>query len=50
MGEAQHKPAIEVGKAQEAAKLCKNHRGWKVANDMDVGRIHMHHMRIHYVF
>jgi hypothetical protein len=46
MGESQHEPEIEIGKAQEALKLNECGWGWPITNDMDLGYIHMHTMVI----
>jgi hypothetical protein len=46
MGESQHEPAIEIGKAQEALKLSECGWGWPVTDDLDLGWIHMHTMLI----
>jgi hypothetical protein len=37
MGETQHKPAVEIGKAQEALKLSECFWGWPVIDDLDIG-------------
>jgi hypothetical protein len=49
MRESQHKPAIEIGEAQEALKSSEHGWGWPVMDDMDLGWIHMHTMIINYV-
>jgi hypothetical protein len=46
MGESQHEPAIEIGKAQEASKLSECGWGWPVMDDLDLGWIHMYTMLI----
>jgi hypothetical protein len=46
MGEFQHKPAVEIGKAQEDLKLNECGWGWPVMNDLDLGWIHMYTMLI----
>jgi hypothetical protein len=46
MGESQHKPTVEIGKAQEAPKLNECGWGWSVMNDLDLGWIHMYAMLI----
>jgi hypothetical protein len=46
MGETQHKPIVEIGKAQEAPKLSECCWGWIVTNDLDLGWIHMYSMLI----
>jgi hypothetical protein len=48
-GESQHKPAIEIGKAQEAPKLSECGWGWLVTDDLHIGWIHMYAMLINYV-
>jgi hypothetical protein len=35
MGETQHEPVIEIGKAQEALKLSEYFWGWPVTDDLD---------------
>jgi hypothetical protein len=50
MEESQHKPAIEIGKAQEAPKLSVFGWGWPVTDDFDIGWIHMYTMFINDVF
>jgi hypothetical protein len=49
MGESQHEPAVEIGKAQEAPKLSECGWGWTVMNDLDLGWIHMYAMFINNV-
>jgi hypothetical protein len=44
MGESQHKPVVEIGKAQEAPKLSECGWGWPVMDDLDLGWIHMYAM------
>jgi hypothetical protein len=46
MGESQHEPTIEIGKAQEASKLSECGWGWQVTNYLDLGWIHMYTMMI----
>ena len=46
MGESQHKPAVEIGKAQEDPKLGECGWGWPVTYDLDLGWIHMYTMLI----
>jgi hypothetical protein len=46
MGESQHKPLVEIGKAQEASKLSECGWGWPIMNDLDIGWIHMYAMLI----
>jgi hypothetical protein len=46
MGESQHEPAVEIGKAQEALKLSECGWGWPVTDDLDLGWIHMYAMLI----
>jgi hypothetical protein len=46
MGESQHKPVVEIGKAQEASKLSECGWGWPITNDLDLGWIHMYAMLI----
>ena len=46
MGESQHEPAVEIGKAQEALELSECGWGWPVTDDLDIGWIHMHTMFI----
>jgi hypothetical protein len=38
----QHKPVIEIGKAQEALKLSECFWGCPVTDDLDLGWIHMY--------
>jgi hypothetical protein len=40
---------VEVGKAQEAVEIGHFIRSWPIADDLDLGWIHIHHMLIHYV-
>ena len=49
MGESQHEPVVEIGKAQEASKLSECGWGWTVIDDLDLGWIHMYAMLINYV-
>jgi hypothetical protein len=42
VGESQHEPRIEIGKAYEAPKLSECGWGWPVMNDLDIGLIDMH--------
>ena len=44
MGESQHEPAVEIGKAQEALKLSECGWGWLII--LDLGWIHMYAMMI----
>jgi hypothetical protein len=46
MGESQHEPVVEIGKAQEALKLSECGWGWPVMDDLDLGWIHMYAMLI----
>jgi hypothetical protein len=46
MGESQHEPAVEIGKAQEALKLSECGWGWTVTDDLYLGWIHMYAMMI----
>jgi hypothetical protein len=46
MGESQHEPAVEIGKAQEAPKLSECCWGWLVTDDLDIVWIHMYAMLI----
>jgi hypothetical protein len=46
MGETQHEPAVEIGKAQEAPNLSECCWGWLVMDDLDLGWIHMYAMLI----
>ena len=46
MGESQHKPVVEIGKAQEALKLSECVWGWPVTDGLDLGWIHMYPMLI----
>ena len=47
MGESQHEPTIEIGKAQEAPNLSECSWGWPIMDELDPGCIHMHTMLIH---
>jgi hypothetical protein len=49
MGESQHEPVIEIGKAQEALKLSECGWGWPVTDYLDLVYIHMYAMMINYV-
>jgi hypothetical protein len=42
MGETQHEPVVEIGKAQEAPNLGECCWGWPVTDDLDLGWIHMY--------
>jgi hypothetical protein len=46
MRESQHRPVVEIGKAQEALKLRDCGWGWPFTNDLDFGWIHMYAMLI----
>jgi hypothetical protein len=46
MGETQHEPAVEIGKAQEALKLSEYCWVCLVMDDSDIGWIHMYTMLI----
>ena len=46
MGETQHEPAVEIGKAQESLKLNECCWGRPVTNDLYLGLIHMYTMFI----
>jgi hypothetical protein len=46
MGESQHEPEVEIGKAQEAPNIDECGWGWLVTDDLDIGRIHMYAMLI----
>jgi hypothetical protein len=46
MGETQHEPTVEIGKAQEALKLSECFWGWPIMDDLDLGSIHMYAMLI----
>jgi hypothetical protein len=46
MGESQHEPAVEIGKAQEALKLSECCWDCIVMDDLDIGWIHMYTMLI----
>jgi hypothetical protein len=37
MGESQHKPAVEISKAQEASKLSECGWGWPITDDLVLG-------------
>jgi hypothetical protein len=37
MGESQHEPTVEIGKAQESSKLNECGWGWLVMDDLDLG-------------
>ena len=37
MGESQHEPAVEIGKAKETLKLSECGWGWLVTDDLDFG-------------
>jgi hypothetical protein len=37
MGESQHEPMVEIGKAQEALKLGEFGLGWPVTDDLYLG-------------
>ena len=37
MGESQHDPTVEIGKAQEDLKLRECGWGWPVTDDLDLG-------------
>jgi hypothetical protein len=47
MREIQYKPTVEVGEAQEAAKIGHCLRGWPIAYDLDLVYIHMHTLVIY---
>jgi hypothetical protein len=47
MREPQHKPTVEVGKAQEVAELGHCLRGRPIVDDLDLGWIHMYTLLIH---
>jgi hypothetical protein len=49
MGESQHEPTVEIGKAQESPKISECGWGYLVMNDLDLGWIHMYTMLINYV-
>jgi hypothetical protein len=49
MGESQHEPAVEIGKAHEASKLSECGWGWPVMDELDFGQIHMYAMPINNV-
>jgi hypothetical protein len=42
MGESQHKPMVEIGKAEESPKLSECGWGWPIMDDLDLGWIHMY--------
>jgi len=46
MGEFQHEPVVEIGKAQEDLNLSECGWGWQVTDDLDIGWIHMYTMLI----
>jgi hypothetical protein len=46
MVESQHKPVVEIGKAQEAPKLSEFVWDWLVTDDLDLGWIHMYSILI----
>jgi hypothetical protein len=46
MGDSQHEPTVEIGKAQEALKLGEFGWGCSVIDDLDIGWIHMYTMLI----
>ena len=46
MGESQHEPAVEIGKAQESLKLSECGGGWTVTDELDLGCLHMYAMLI----
>jgi hypothetical protein len=46
MGESQHEPMVEIGKAEEALKLSECGWGYPVTDDLDIGWIHMYTMLI----
>jgi hypothetical protein len=46
MGESQQKPAVEIGKAQEALKIIECVWGWPIMDELDLGWIHMYAMLI----
>jgi hypothetical protein len=46
MGESQHKPVLEIGKAQEALKLSECGWGWPLVDDLDLSWIHMYDILI----
>jgi hypothetical protein len=49
MGESQHEPVVEFGKAQKYRKVSECGWGWPVTDDLDLGWIHMYTMLINYV-
>jgi hypothetical protein len=46
MGESQHEPVVEIGKAQESPKLSECGWGETVTDHLDLGWIHMYSMLI----
>jgi hypothetical protein len=42
MGESQHEPVVEIGKAQEASKLSECGWCWPLMDDLDLCWIHMY--------
>jgi hypothetical protein len=46
MGESQHEPMVEIGKAQEYSNLSECGLGWPVMDDLYFGWIHMYAMLI----
>jgi hypothetical protein len=46
MGESQHEPVVEIGKAQEYLNLSECGWGWPVMDVLDLGWIHMYSMLI----
>jgi hypothetical protein len=49
MGESQHEPVVEIGKAQENPKLSECVWHWTVTYELDLGWIHMDAMLINNV-
>ena len=49
MRESQHKPSIEIGKAQKVVKLCESCRFYPIPNDLDISLIYMNIFLINYV-
>jgi hypothetical protein len=49
MGESQHEPAVEIGKAQKDLKLGECGWGWPVTDDLDLDWIHIYAMLINEV-
>jgi hypothetical protein len=49
MGESQHEPVVEIGKAQESSNLSECGWGWIVTDELDLGWIHMYTMLINYL-